>query len=193
MTYLFCSFINSLLSHLCTEHEACGGLSKYIKVYLWWWWKKWTWTILCGFAGIAFASPTYSIIPSLIYLQGGDKHRIKFFYLYFTFLATVFLVPCFIVYKHLSLGISGIELLCEMLRHQTWNLPHLNFGQQSSSVEGSGIFTKFSEHSSCGWQFSLTHFFFRMVQHPELTSSYCSPSISVSPVALRGGQSTHSV
>ena len=32
----------------------------------------------------------------------------------FTFLAIVFLGPCFIVYKHLSLGISGIGVLFKM-------------------------------------------------------------------------------
>ena len=72
------------------------------------------------------------------------------------------------------------------------NLPHLNLGQQASLVAGSGSLTKFSEQSSCGSHLSLTQTFCWMVQHPELTTSYCSPSKSASPVALRGGQSTHS-
>ena len=47
-----------------------------------------------------------------------------------------------------------------MFEHKTFNLPHLNFGQQAPSVAGSGILTKFSEHSSCGSHFSLTQTFF---------------------------------
>ena len=82
--------------------------------------KKWifsifnnqiTWTILCRFAGIAFASSAYSIIPCFIYLEWIWWYEWKSKHLnIFTFLATiVFSGPCFSVYKHLSLGISGIH------------------------------------------------------------------------------------